>query len=173
MLNPFAIEKELFAKTDALTIMLNHLKGVVATSIVKKQDRRAFSKATIRECLDVMDNMEAKNKLYVCKVCGKEFNDGRKLGGHVSRAHKGSQTSIYEQDSDTESDHPRRTNTNVTVRKRHRDEEVSYLEEDLSEPEVYVPRMSKRRARVVSLEEDEETGIKKMKMEVAIFYEDS
>lgn len=177
MLNPFAIEKELFAKTDVLTSMLTLLKGVVATSIVKKQDRRAFSKATIRECLDVMDDIEAKSKLYVCKVCGKEFNEGRKLGGHVSRAHKGSQSSIYDQDSDTESVRAKRNRASVTVRRGRRDMELSYLEEDedeeSSEPEVYVPRMSRRRARVVSLEEDEETSIKKVKIEVAIFYEDS
>lgn len=28
------------------------------------------------------------NKLYSCKICFKVFDDGRKLGGHVSRAHK-------------------------------------------------------------------------------------
>jgi DNA-directed RNA polymerase subunit M/transcription elongation factor TFIIS len=178
MLNPFAIEKELFAKTDALTSMLTLLKGVVATSIVKKQDRRGFSKGIIRECLDVMGDMEAKSKLYVCKVCGKEFDEGRKLGGHVSRAHKGSQSSIYDQDSDTETVHPKRNRTSAAVRRGCGDTELSYLEEEdeeevSSEPEVYVPRMSRRRARLVSLEEDEETGIKKVKMEVAIFYEDS
>ena len=33
------------------------------------------------------ENMK-KNK-FLCKFCDKLFNDGRKLGGHVSRAHKG------------------------------------------------------------------------------------
>lgn len=27
-------------------------------------------------------------KQYLCKICNKSFDDGRKLGGHVSRAHK-------------------------------------------------------------------------------------
>jgi len=27
-------------------------------------------------------------KLYSCRICNKHFDDGRKLGGHVSRAHK-------------------------------------------------------------------------------------
>jgi hypothetical protein len=173
MLNPFAIEKELFAKTDALSGMLTLLKGVIATSITKKQDRRGYPKAFIRECLDVMENMEAKGKLYVCKVCGKEFNEGRKLGGHVSRAHKGSQYSILEQDSDTESIRPKRNKASAGVRRGRRDPEYC-LEEDESDSEVYVPRMTKRRARMVSLEEEEEeTGLKKPRVQEAIYYEDS
>ena len=27
-------------------------------------------------------------KVYQCKICFKVFDEGRKLGGHVSRAHK-------------------------------------------------------------------------------------
>lgn len=90
MLNPFAIEKELFAKTDALSDLLTLLKGVIATSIIKKEDNKSYPRAFIRECLDVMEDMETNGKLYVCKICGKEFSEGRQLGGHVSRAHKGS-----------------------------------------------------------------------------------
>ena len=30
---------------------------------------------------------EDGNKKFVCKFCTKEFNDGRKLGGHISRVH--------------------------------------------------------------------------------------
>ena len=26
--------------------------------------------------------------MYTCKICDQKFDDGRKLGGHVSRAHK-------------------------------------------------------------------------------------
>jgi uncharacterized C2H2 Zn-finger protein len=31
--------------------------------------------------------LEEEEKIFDCKFCGKEFNDGRKLGGHISRAH--------------------------------------------------------------------------------------
>ncbi len=31
--------------------------------------------------------IEDDKKVFDCKFCGKEFNDGRKLGGHISRAH--------------------------------------------------------------------------------------
>jgi hypothetical protein len=30
---------------------------------------------------------EAKLALYSCKVCGKTFDEGRKLGGHVRQSH--------------------------------------------------------------------------------------
>jgi hypothetical protein len=33
------------------------------------------------------DSLEEELKMFDCKFCGKEFNDGRKLGGHISRAH--------------------------------------------------------------------------------------
>jgi uncharacterized C2H2 Zn-finger protein len=33
------------------------------------------------------DVSEEDEKMFDCKFCGKEFNDGRKLGGHISRAH--------------------------------------------------------------------------------------
>jgi hypothetical protein len=32
---------------------------------------------------------DSKRKVYACRICKQKFNDGRKLGGHVSRAHKG------------------------------------------------------------------------------------
>ena len=30
---------------------------------------------------------DAKLAVYTCKICGKTFNDGRKLGGHVRQSH--------------------------------------------------------------------------------------
>lgn len=49
-------------------------------------------------------------KKFVCKYCNKEFNDGRKLGGHISRSHpfaKYSSRSEIEasEDSDSNSHH--------------------------------------------------------------------
>lgn len=42
----------------------------------------------LKEKCELYLNTNQGLKLYVCKFCGKEFDDGRKLGGHVSRAHK-------------------------------------------------------------------------------------
>jgi hypothetical protein len=33
-------------------------------------------------------SISGPEKVYQCKICFKEFDEGRKLGGHVSRAHK-------------------------------------------------------------------------------------
>lgn len=64
-------------------------------------------------------------RIYVCRICGKEFDEGRKLGGHVSRAHKGaSQFSIPG-------------------------------EEELDDSETYRPPANKRRRNKVELDEEE------------------
>jgi hypothetical protein len=172
MLNPFAIEKELLAKTDTLSSMLVLLKGLVSTSVIKKHNEgQAFSASLVRQCWETKQSMEMQSKLYVCKVCGKEFNEGRKLGGHVSRAHKGSQLSIPEVDSDTETYLPQRKVAGPTVRAARRSQ-LAYFEEEDSNPEVYVPRASKRRTRMPAFEEEEETCSKKLKVDEPIFYEE-
>lgn len=39
----------------------------------------------MEKCMLVLN---VPTKKYSCSYCNKEFNDGRKLGGHISRAHK-------------------------------------------------------------------------------------
>lgn len=109
MLNPFAIEKELFAKMDAISGMLDQLKGLISVSVVKKMKKgKIFTSPVIAKCLEMREAEENNRRLYVCKVCGKEFNEGRKLGGHVSRAHKGSsQVSLPSEDSGSENYRPK------------------------------------------------------------------
>jgi hypothetical protein len=146
MLNPFAIEKELLSKTASLSTLLRVLKGVVAVSVVERQESgQAYSPAIVEQCLEMKENIEQGSKQYVCKTCGKEFDEGRKLGGHVSRAHKGaSQCSLS-------------------------------IESEESVSETYHPRCSKRRRTIVEdygeSEEESETGIKKVKLPEAIYEE--
>ena len=75
MLNPFAIEKELFAKTDAISNMLGHLKGLISISVERKMmNGNVFHSPIIAKCLEMREAEEDKRKLYVCKVCGKNFD---------------------------------------------------------------------------------------------------
>ena len=92
MLNPFAIEKEILQKTAALSDLLVSLKVTLASSVLSKvsSQYRAKPSEFVKQCRDIVEAEDESLKLlYVCKVCGKDFNEGRKLGGHVSRAHKG------------------------------------------------------------------------------------
>lgn len=141
MLNPFAIEKELFQRTAAIKDMLALLKGTVADSVLNKEEKVDID-VRIR-CFKIKSSLLPKEKLYVCKVCGREFDEGRKLGGHVSRAHKGSQTSFAS---------------------------VLSLEDSYEAPMRYASRRGRRTVNYAEAEveeevEEEETGIKKVKME--------
>lgn len=97
------------------------------------------------ECLEVREKLENSSRLYVCKVCGKEFDEGRKLGGHVSRAHKGAGSMSSFQHS----------------------------QQDSSEEEVYKPRASRRvRVKVEEVDwEEQETGYKRVKYSEPIYEE--
>lgn len=140
MLNPFAIEKELFQRTAAIKEMLALLKGTVADSVLSKGGK--VDADVHNRCFKIKSSLLPKEKQYVCKVCGREFDEGRKLGGHVSRAHKGSQTSFAS---------------------------VLSLEDDSYEaPMRYTSRRGRRFVNYDEAEaevEEEETGIKKVKME--------
>ena len=95
MLNPFSIEKDLLQKTEYIKEMLSKLKKHIAVSVIKKVD--AGSNVDIEfylTCLELQQSGTIVKKNYVCKICGRKFDDGRKLGGHVSRAHKDGAGSI-------------------------------------------------------------------------------
>ena len=140
MLNPFAIEKELFARTAGIKDTLALLKGTVADSVLAKGEKADADVHSI--CFRIKCSLLPKEKQYVCKVCGRDFDEGRKLGGHVSRAHKGSQSSFAS---------------------------VLSLEDDSYEaPMRYTSRRGRRFVNYAEAEaevEEEETGIKKVKME--------
>ena len=56
---------------------------------VKARDLGTRPSQDIAEmCMSFRSAASGLPKMYSCPVCGKEFDDGRKLGGHVSRAHK-------------------------------------------------------------------------------------
>lgn len=90
MLNPFAIEREIFSKIDKFEELLQLLQMEVSHILLRKsEDLRIELTEDLKErCGNYMQGTERQKK-YECRVCGKLFDDGRKLGGHVSRAHKG------------------------------------------------------------------------------------
>ena len=75
-------------------------------------------------------NLENSNadKVFRCRYCPKEFNDGRQLGGHVSRAHKGEMHLEEEKGSEDNPYRCRRALEKVTKLKREsspaREEEI-------------------------------------------------
>lgn len=89
MLNPFSIEKELLQKTEYIKELLGKLKRHLAASVLKKVNGGTNIDAEFYlTCLELQQTSPVLKKSYVCKTCGRKFDDGRKLGGHVSRAHK-------------------------------------------------------------------------------------
>lgn len=80
---------------------------------VSKQLVRKSKELKINLTQDLKDKCQASisgtDKIYQCKICNKYFDEGRKLGGHVSRAHKIAQwssstfkqvTSLIEKEAD-------------------------------------------------------------------------
>ena len=89
MLNPYSIEKELLQKTEYIKELLGKLKKYIAASVIKKvYAGNNIDAEFYGECLELQQSGNIQKKNYVCKICGRKFDDGRKLGGHVSRAHK-------------------------------------------------------------------------------------
>jgi len=86
MLNPFSIEKESLAKVAAIQSHITELR--VAFSKYVLAEEKNLSKALKEELESFATANDPKPDRFKCRVCGKHFDDGRKLGGHVSRAHK-------------------------------------------------------------------------------------
>jgi hypothetical protein len=95
MLNPYSIEKELLQKTEYIKELLSKLKKHIACSVIKKANAGTnIDVEFYLACLELQQSGIILKKNYVCKICGRKFDDGRKLGGHVSRAHKDGESSI-------------------------------------------------------------------------------
>ena len=86
MLNPFAIEKESLAKVAAIQSHIIDLRVAFSKHVLA--DEKNLNKGLKEELESFITVNTPKPDRFKCKICGKDFNDGRKLGGHVSRAHK-------------------------------------------------------------------------------------
>jgi hypothetical protein len=86
MLNPFAIEKDTLRKVAAIRQLSLNIQRILAEQVLgSRQDIDPSFRSVLEECVPIVVSEE---KIYQCRFCGKIFNEGRKLGGHVSRAHK-------------------------------------------------------------------------------------
>lgn len=89
MLNPFALEKGILKKLAAFEAIVEGIKKEVCEILVKKSRELDLELTQdLKEKCAIYLKGSQNSKLYMCKICLKKFNDGRKLGGHVSRAHK-------------------------------------------------------------------------------------
>lgn len=87
MLNPFAIEKETLNKVAGIRGTVLRLRLALSQQILSGGSQ--IDSRFRHELESYMTSSVVESKAYECRVCGKTFNEGRKLGGHVSRAHKG------------------------------------------------------------------------------------
>lgn len=92
MLNPYAIEKDMIASLYMIRSRLSDSNLVLAHSIINKstQMKIRINEDLETKCQNLITSYHPNTKAYICKTCYKAFDDGRKLGGHVSRAHKDS-----------------------------------------------------------------------------------
>jgi hypothetical protein len=86
-MNNCLLEAEVLCKIEQLDKTLEMINVEISKHLLRKSDE-----LQIKVTQDLKDkcasHMVGPEKVYSCKVCLKVFNDGRKLGGHVSRAHK-------------------------------------------------------------------------------------
>jgi hypothetical protein len=92
MLNPYAIEKDMITSLLMIRSRLSDSNLVISHSIINKSTQLGIPIGEDLEikCQNLITSYHPNTKAYVCKTCYKAFDDGRKLGGHVSRAHKDS-----------------------------------------------------------------------------------
>jgi transposase-like protein len=80
------LEREILGRALKAETMAKEIRLTISEQIREKALRlsiRIPEEVSARMC----DSVEEKTKKFKCKHCGKEFSDGRQLGGHISRAH--------------------------------------------------------------------------------------
>ena len=84
MSSPFATEKELFLKLASIESILETMKRDLATKTKEKSEaiRIPLGKFLAEKCRQYIQTGGRKN-FHECRQCGKIFDEGRKLGGHV------------------------------------------------------------------------------------------
>lgn len=89
MINPFALEKAILHKITQFEAVAEAIKREISLILLFKSEELGLELTQdLKDKCDSYIQNSLSTKHYQCKICKKEFDDGRKLGGHVSRAHK-------------------------------------------------------------------------------------
>jgi hypothetical protein len=85
----FRLERQMMAKIQEIEGVIEGMRREVSQQLFRKEMEIGIELTQdLREkCQNCLAGFGG-GKVYSCKVCLKVFDDGRKLGGHVSRAHK-------------------------------------------------------------------------------------
>jgi hypothetical protein len=82
-------EKGVLQKIAKVNNLINLINREVSKQLIRKsQTLHVDLTQDLKEKCAIFLSDYQDLKLYYCKICNKRFDDGRKLGGHVSRAHK-------------------------------------------------------------------------------------
>lgn len=83
------LQKQIFKKISDIIRLSDKISKEISERILSKSDllNVELTQDLKEKCAQSLSDPASRTQ-YECKVCGKIFDDGRKLGGHVSRAHK-------------------------------------------------------------------------------------
>ena len=86
MLNPYFIEKDSLSRVALIQKYATELRVSLSKHILSTEENiEPIFRKELQSYINVDTPQPSK---YECRFCKKKFNDGRKLGGHVSRSHK-------------------------------------------------------------------------------------
>lgn len=83
------LQKEIFSKIGLIVRLTDQINKELSKRLITKSEllKVELTVDLQEKCAHYLTEPFERTQ-YQCKVCGKKFDDGRKLGGHVSRAHK-------------------------------------------------------------------------------------
>lgn len=82
-----SIEVQVLRKIQMLETTIEKINLEISKELMRKSSelKIKLTQDLKEKCSNYITGPE---KAYACKFCNKSFDEGRKLGGHVSRAHK-------------------------------------------------------------------------------------
>ena len=81
-----------FVEAEKISWGMEMITRYYSKKITDEEKRRFLTLFEKLECMRrgiLMKIAEGNDNQHICKVCGEQFESGRKLGGHMSRRHPG------------------------------------------------------------------------------------
>lgn len=90
-MNQQELQKEIFRKIDVILSLCDEINKEISKKLISKARflQVELTQDLQEKCSYFLTEPIERNS-YRCKICDRVFDDGRKLGGHISRAHKAS-----------------------------------------------------------------------------------